>query len=71
MEFIWFCLGIVFGGTIIYLDVEAERNMNRRLMKTINNLETDLDSAIELNRQYEEDKQVLLNIIEERSKVCK
>lgn len=71
MEFLLFCIGIIFGGTIMLLDVNAEKNMNRRLMRTINNLETDLNRAIELNKQYEEDKQVLLKIIEERSIECK
>lgn len=61
MEFILFCIGTVVGGIVIYLDVEAERKMNKRLMKVINNLEDDLDKAIAKNKQYEE----------ERSKECK
>lgn len=69
MEFIIFCLGAVLGGIVIYLDVEKERNVNQTLKKTINNLETDLDNAIALNKMYQEEHEILItNAMEQRAR---
>ena len=66
MEFILFCLGMVFGGIIIYLDVDEERKKNKKLMKKNMELETDLKKYLMLNEQYKDEQQVLLKIINEK-----
>ena len=66
MGFILFCLGTVFGGIIIYLDVDEERKKNKKLMKKNMELEDDLKKIISLNEQYKDDQQVLLKIINEK-----
>ena len=70
MGLILFCLGLVIGGVTINLNVEQERNINSQLKKTINNLETDLDCAIALNKMYQEEHEILLtNAKEYRAKI--
>lgn len=46
MEVIIFCIGLALGAIIMNLAVEEERRINKKLMKTINNLESDLDNEI-------------------------